>query len=404
MSRSLLLRAVGALSIVASATLTLAVERPTYPDAPNKESLVVYQEQLASWGNQTTKNADEFWKATCDEFYKSTKALLEQDLSPEERVDYHARFAGVLGGYATEEALANKGMPGEKYQELRLEVGKALQRYALDQDKETREIFLAYANQLFAVRLNYALTLTSEERDEQFVAIVGDAITFALRAPEFGETAHNIVTTVRVYSPELGEEALDALCEAFEASDNPVLLKPIQKTLGKRRFARLPGSAPYFEAMLLDGKEFTKKFDPKEYENKVLLIEVWATWCGPCKREIPRLKEVYEKYRDAGFEIIGYSIDQDVEFLKKFLVDNDITWSMASQKRSIEAGFHGLYDYYSINGVPEMILVGRDGNVIMTDARGCKLADQLKELFPDVEPLDWDPAEDFSQRVANPSK
>ncbi|MBR6387432.1 MAG: TlpA family protein disulfide reductase, partial [Thermoguttaceae bacterium] len=140
------------------------------------------------------------------------------------------------------------------------------------------------------------------------------------------------------------------------------------------------------------------------HENKVVLIEVWATWCGPCRREIPRLKEVYEKYHAEGLDIVGYSIDQDLDALKKFLVDNEIPWPMTSQKKSIEAGYKGLYEYYSINGVPEMILVGRDGKVVMTDARGCKLADALKELFPDVEPLGWDPATDFSQRVASPDK
>ena len=128
-------------------------------------------------------------------------------------------------------------------------------------------------------------------------------------------------------------------------------------------------------------------------------MEVWATWCGPCRKEIPRLKEVYERYHDAGFEIFGYSIDQDLDALKKFVATEQIPWPVASQKRSVEAGFKGLYEYYSINGVPEMILVGRDGKVLQVDCRGVKLAGALKELFPDVKPLDWDPATDFSARA-----
>lgn len=393
-----------AYSILAVSTLSaFAAEPPAYPENADKAALTAYQESLTAWGNENAKNEEEFWKATCEGFYKSTKAILELELTSEERVEYHAQFAGILGNYALQEANAS-GAYGERFTELRAATGAAGRRYQLDQDRETSEIFLTYAKQMFSVRLNHALTLSGETRENEFVKLVGDAITFALSVPEFGETAYNIVTTIRVHSPELGEEALDALCESFEASGNPALVKPIQKTLGVRRFARLPGQEPYFEAMELKDGEFNKKFDWKEHEGKVVLIEVWATWCGPCKREIPRLKEVYAKYHDAGLDIVGYSIDQDVDFLKKFLVDNEIPWTMTSQKKSVEAGFKGLYEYYSINGVPEMILVGRDGKVIMTDARGCKLADQLKELFPDVEPLGWDPANDFSQRVASPQK
>ena len=231
-----------------------------------------------------------------------------------------------------------------------------------------------------------------------------DAITCALSFPDFGETAYKIVIKIRTFAPELGEEALDALCEAFEASENPKLVKPIQQTLGVRRYVRLPGSEPYFEAIQFDGDDSAKKFDWNDFQDKVVLIEVWATWCGPCRKEIPRLKEAYERYHDAGFEIVGYSIDQDLDALKKFMADEKIPWLMTSQKRSIEAGYKGLYDYYSINGVPEMILVGKDRNVIMTDCRGCKLADELQKLFPDVEPLGWDPATDFSARVGAPGK
>lgn len=394
--------ALGALALCASSFCAYAAELPTYPENATKEALVAYQKELTNWGNGSVKNGEEFWKATCEGFYRSTKELLKSDLSGEEQIEYNAQLAGILGNYALEEAEA--GAFGEKFAELRSETAAAGRRYQLDQDKASQEIFLTYAKQLFSVRVKAALPLDAEQRDEQFVGVVGDAITFALSVPEFGETAHNIVTTIRMYSPELGEEALDALCESFEASGNPALIKPIQKTLGVRRYIRMPGEEPYFEAMQLDGDEFTKKFDWNDYKDKVVLIEVWATWCGPCKREIPRLKEVYERYRDAGFEIVGYSIDQDVEFLKKFLVDNEIPWTMTSQKRSVEAGFKGLYEYYSINGVPEMILVGKDRKVIMTDARGCKLADALQELFPEVEPLGWKPEEDFSQRVAEPGK
>ncbi len=392
-----------ALCVLFAPSGMFAADKPVFPETIDKESLVDYQNALETWGNEVATTEEAFWQETGEEFYKSTRALLDlESLSSEERVEYNARFAGILANYATSES--RKGGFGAKFDELRGRTSVALRRWKLDQTEETSRIALDYATTLFNVRINAALELATEDRENAFVELVGDAITFALSFPDFGETAYKIAIKIKTIEPELGEEALDALCEAFEASDNPKLVKPIQQTLGLRRYLRLPGSEPYFEALLFDGDDFTKRFDWKDYRGKVVLIEIWATWCGPCRKEIPRLKEACERYRDAGFEIVGYSIDQDLDALKKFMIVEKIPWSMASQKRSIEAGCKGLYEYYSINGVPEMILVGKDGKVIMTDCRGCKLADELQKLFPDVEPLGWDPETDFSARVASPGK
>lgn len=380
---------------------------PKLPDARDKASLVEYQTRLTEWGNANAKDADAFWNATNALFYESTRALLEcDDLTADERREYNEQFAGILGAYALREALDAKALAGAKLSELGQRAGQAAQEYASASDDGAREIaksaYLAYARQLFSTRLQFALNQPSETRDELFVALVGDAITFALSVPEYGEDAYNIVMTIRSYSQELGEEAVDALCEAYEASENPKLVKPIAKLSGLRRYARLPGEELYFEALFQDETgEFVKKYDPAEYAGKPRLVEIWATWCGPCRKEIPRLKEVYERYHDAGFEILGYSVDQDVDALKKFLVDNEIPWKVASQKLSVEAGYRPLYEYYAINGVPEMILLDGDGKVIELDCRGVRLAKALQKLFPDVEPLDWDPATDFSARATD---
>ncbi len=388
---------------------------PALPAADaDKAALVEYQDKLVEWANKNAKDADDFWKQTNEGFYKTTLALLDKELDAEEKVRYNEQFAGILGQYALNEAFELGALKGDKLVELATKAGKAGSEYAQatrdgkasEEEIETlKKIYLGYARQLFSVRLQFALNRPEAERDDLFVGLVGDAVTFALQVPDFGEDAYNIVMTIRTYSQELGEEALDALCEAYEASENPKLIKPIQKTSGVRRYARLPGSELYFEALFPDEKgEFTKKFDPKEHEGKVYLVEVWATWCGPCRREIPRLKEVYERYHDAGFEIFGYSIDQDLDALKKFIKENEIPWPVASQKRSVEAGYKGLYEYYSINGVPEMILVDRDGKVYQVDCRGVKLSTALKELFPDVKPLDWKIEDDFSARDQAPGK
>lgn len=376
------------------------VVAPALPDSNDKDALVQYQKELEEWGAANVKTSDEFWRQTAEPFYESTKRILDAELDDEERVRYNKQMAGILGSFALQESLKSGKLEGRRFDELVLRAADASKTFSNDKSELAKDIYLAYARQFMNLRLQFAIQRPAEEREKEFVSLVGDAITLALLAPEYGEEAFQIVLTIRSYDRELGEDAIDALCDAFENSGEPKLVKPIQKTSGLRRYARLPGGSLYFEALFPDEKgEYTKKFEPQEVLGKVCLVEVWATWCGPCRKEIPRLKEVYERYHDAGFEILGYSVDQDLDALDRFVKENEIPWPVASQKRSVEAGYHGLYEYYSINGVPEMILVDRDGKVLQVDCRGVKLANALKELFPDVKPLDWDPANDFSARA-----
>lgn len=380
----------------------LAQNPPSYPENASLDDLIAFQQSLSDWGSQNKLSSDLFWDKTAALFLRSTQEILQQDLD-EERVElYQTQLAGILSNYALQEALKNSSLDGEKYRELLQNAGKAASNYRADPSELNQKVYLAYAKQLMSLRLQFALNQRAEAQEELFVSLIGDSITLALGLPAFGEDAFRIVMTIRGNEPELGDEALDALCEAFEASGEPALVALVSKTAGVRRFARLPGAELYFEALIPDEKgEYTKKIELKDYRDKVVLVEVWATWCLPCRKEIPRLKQAYERYHDAGFEILGYSIDQDVSKLQPFLTENQIPWPVASQRRSAESGYHPLYEYYSINGVPEMILIGRDGKVIQTDCRGSKLAKALKELFPNVEPLDWDPSQDFGARATS---
>lgn len=397
-----LLAAVCAISPCKSAVL-FADDAATPPEPPSvdaKDALVQYQRELEDWGAANAKTADEFWNLTSEPCYESTKRLLKLDLDAEERLRYDEQMAGVLGAMASRESARSGSLDGARFQELLAfasEKGAAFQR---DGGELAKKSYLACVGQIFNARLQFAIGREGEERESEFVALVGDAVSFALAVPEYGENAVQIVLTIRTFDRELGEEALDALCDAFENSGDPRLTQPIQKTSGQRRYARLPGGTLYFEALAPDEEgRYAKEVRLEDYRGKVCLVEIWATWCGPCRKEIPRLKEVYARYRDHGFEILGYSIDQDLDALRRFVDENAIPWLVASQKRSVEAGFKGLYDYYSVNGVPEMILVDRDGKVLQVDCRGVKLSSALQELFPDVEPLGWDPANDFSARA-----
>ncbi len=122
-----------------------------------------------------------------------------------------------------------------------------------------------------------------------------------------------------------------------------------------------------------------KPFDIAAYKGKVIIVDFWATWCGPCLAELPNLKRIYEKYHSRGLEIVGVDLDNDGDALAKFLKDNDLPWTILhNSEKKAEDEKPGFTDpnaeQYGITGIPTIILIDRKGKVISLDARGEQLA------------------------------
>jgi len=113
-------------------------------------------------------------------------------------------------------------------------------------------------------------------------------------------------------------------------------------------------AAPAFTLIALDGTEVTLR----DFEGKVLFLNFWATWCSPCRQEIPGFLEIYDKYKDEGLEILGVSLDrQGSDVVKPFAEKMKITYPLAMANNEIMQAYQpGQY-------IPATIIIDREGNI-----------------------------------------
>jgi thiol-disulfide isomerase/thioredoxin len=125
---------------------------------------------------------------------------------------------------------------------------------------------------------------------------------------------------------------------------------------------------PDFQEKDLEGKPLSVS----RFKGKVLLVDFWATWCGPCRVELPNVIATYEKHHKNGFEILGISLDNDEQAMKQFLASNKMTWPQYFDGKGWQTKLAGQY---GVNSIPATYLLDAQGKIIARDLRG----DDLEE-------------------------
>lgn len=132
--------------------------------------------------------------------------------------------------------------------------------------------------------------------------------------------------------------------------------------------------APDLAGMTPDSSTYSLK----QMRGKVVMVDFWASWCGPCRKENPNVVANYHKYKDKGFDILGVSLDRNIQAWKKAIDADGLPWHHISDLKGWQSSHAALY---SVTSIPQTLLIDREGKIIARNLRGEQLGAKLEEIF-----------------------
>ncbi len=170
-------------------------------------------------------------------------------------------------------------------------------------------------------------------------------------------------------------EELDTITRIFPAElAESVYIKEINKIAEKKKKTAVGSMAPDFTMNDQEGKPVSLS----SFRGKYLLIDFWASWCSPCRKENPNVVRTYKKYKDKGFEILGVSLDRDKKSWLKAIKEDQLSWTHVSDLKYWQNEVAVLY---GVQSIPHTVLLDKEGKIIARNLRGKALETKLAELL-----------------------
>ncbi len=253
------------------------------------------------------------------------------------------------------------------------------------------ELFAAYnaieelqkANASKSEELRMAFQAASEAGDEEKQQEIiaeyeaGEKEVEEAQMVYVSENATSPVSAYLVYSI-YRHKPLDEIKAAVAKLDASLSTSPYYQSISER-VAKLEKvavgqMAPDFTMNDRDGNPVTLS----SLKGNYVLIDFWASWCGPCRRENPNVVKLYNEFSEKGFDILGVSLDQKQDAWLKAIEDDQLTWNHVSD---LKGWGNEAAQLYAVSGIPHTVLLDKDGKIIAKNLRGEELHNKIAELL-----------------------
>lgn len=267
----------------------------------------------------------------------------------------------------------------EKNAEADKQLAELAAKYAADDDKS-----IAKAAAFFALEQR---ALKSDDMSQEDLQKLLDEVKATLNGKELSEKHLRIASATvgainRLKDDKAATKRLEEFGKLFAASDNPELARYGGKIASKSDGAEKPAGDWIGKPMELAGTTADGiAFDITQYKGKVVLVDFWATWCAPCRASLPGLYETHKKYRKQGFEVVGVTLDRDLDALAEFLEKDKLPWvNVVGEDRGGKLSFP-IAEKYGVRAIPTTFLVDKEGKIAGHNLHGEELEKAIEKLL-----------------------
>ncbi len=197
----------------------------------------------------------------------------------------------------------------------------------------------------------------------------GDNFTAYMRYfAEHYADRNSVLVAIAALNEEEDKELIEASLAKLEGQSpvSKTLVDNLRKARAEKKAReermKVGNPAPAFTCLNPRGKSLS----PAKYKGKVLVIDFWASWCGPCRQEIPNMKKFYEEFKGQGVEFLSVSIDAKEEAWRKALKEENMAWPQGW----VKDGGKEVMDLYQFGGIPFILVIDKDGNIYKKNVRG----------------------------------